>query len=81
MPSKNRVWGDERRYLSEYGTSEPLPKHGETPSLRIVQLQPVSCQLVFQRPILLPKKHDHIAWIALEPSERAARSTWSGNTG
>jgi hypothetical protein len=42
MPSKNRVWGDERRYLSEYATSELLLKHCETLLLRIVQLQPAS---------------------------------------
>ena len=70
MPSQNGVWGDKRRYVSEYGASEPLPKHRETPPLRIVQPQPASRQLGFQRAILLPKKRNHIALLALEPSEQ-----------
>jgi hypothetical protein len=70
MPSKNGVGRDERRHVSQYGATEPLPEHRETPPLRIVQLQPASRQLSFQRPILLPKKRDHIALLALEPSEQ-----------
>jgi len=69
MPSKNRVRRDERRHLSEDSASEPLPEHRKTPTLLIVQLQPPSGQLCFQRAILLAKERDHIALLPLEPSE------------
>ena len=46
MPSQHGVGRDKRRRASQYGASEPLPKHPE-PSLRIVQLQPASRQLCF----------------------------------
>ena len=70
MPSKSRVWGDERGYFSEYAASEALPEYRKTPPLPIVQVQPASCQLGFQHPILLPEKDDHVALLALEPSEQ-----------
>ena len=70
MPSKNGVGRDKRRHVSQYGASEPLPEHRETPPLPIVQVQPASRQLGSQHAILLPKKHDHIALLSLEPSEQ-----------
>ena len=70
MPSQNGVGRDKRRHVSQYGASEPLPEHRETPPLPIVQVQPASRQLGFQHAILLPKKHDHIALLSLEPSEQ-----------
>jgi hypothetical protein len=69
MPSKNRVWRDERRHLSEDSASEPLPEDRETPALLIVQLQLASGQLRLQRAILLAKERDHVALLALEPSK------------
>jgi len=71
MPSKNRIGRDERRHLSQDAASKSLPEHREPPSLGIVQLQPPSSQLGFQRAILLAKKRDHIALLALEPSEQS----------
>ena len=71
MPSNNRVRRDERRHLSEDSASEPLPEHRETQPLPIVQVQTASRQLGFQHPILFPKKHDHIALLALEPSQQS----------
>jgi hypothetical protein len=50
--------------------TEAVPEHRETLPLPIVQVQPASRQLRFQHPILLAKKHDHIALLALEPSEQ-----------
>ena len=70
MPSQNGVVRDKRRHVSQYGASEPLPEYRETPPLPIVQVQPASRQLGFQHAILLPKKHDHIALLSLEPSEQ-----------
>ena len=70
MPSKNRVGRDKRGHLSQCGTSEPLPQHRETPPLRVVQPQPASSQLCFQRAILLAKKRDRITLLTLEPSEQ-----------
>ena len=69
MPSKNRVWRDERHHLSEDSASEPLPGDRETPALLIVQLQLASGQLRLQRAILLAKERDHVALLALEPSK------------
>jgi hypothetical protein len=69
MPSKNRIGRHEPGHLSQCGASEPLPEHRETPPLPIGQVQAASRQLGFQHPILLPKKSDHIALLALEPSE------------
>ena len=68
MPAKNRVRRDERRHLWQDAASESLPEHREAPSLRIIQLQPTSIQLCFQRAILVAKERDHIALLALEPS-------------
>ena len=34
--SKDRVWDDERRNLSKYATSEPLPEHSETSPLHVI---------------------------------------------
>jgi hypothetical protein len=45
------------------------PSDRETPALLIVQLQPASGQLRFQRAILLAKERDHVALLALEPSK------------
>ena len=70
MPSKNGVGRDERRHVSQYGASEPLPEHREPPALPIVEPQPASGQLRFQRAILLAKERDHITLLALEPSEQ-----------
>jgi hypothetical protein len=60
----------ERCHIAQYGASEPMAKHRETPSLRIGQPQPAAIQLCFQRAILLAKKRDHIALFAFEPSEQ-----------
>lgn len=70
MPSKNRVWRDERRHVPQCGASEPLTEHRETAALSIVQPQPAPDQLCLQRTILLAKEGDHIPLRPLEPSEQ-----------
>ncbi len=69
MPSKNRVGRDERRPLSQNAAAKSLSQYREPPSLGIVQPQPASTQLGFQRAILLAKERDHIAVLTIEPSE------------
>ena len=69
MPSKNRVRRDERRHLSQNAAAKSLSQYREPPSLGIVQPQPASTQLGFQRAILLAKERDHIAVLTIEPSE------------
>jgi len=69
MPSKNRVRCDECRHLSQNAAAKSLSQYREPPSLGIVQPQPASTQLGFQRAILLAKERDHIAVLTIEPSE------------
>jgi hypothetical protein len=81
MPSKNRVRRDERRHLSQNAAAKSPSQYREPPSLGIVQPQPASTQLGFQRSILLAKERDHIAVLTIEPSSTAARSICNGITG
>jgi transposase InsO family protein len=70
MPSKDGVGGDERRHVLQYGASEPLPEHRETPALSIRQPQPAAGQLRFQGAIFLAQERDHITLLSFEPSEQ-----------
>jgi hypothetical protein len=70
VPSKNRVWRDERCHLSQHGASQSLPEHREAPALCIGQVKSASNQLCLQCAVLFAKKRDHIALLALKPSEQ-----------
>ena len=48
---------------------------------RDMPAQPAPGHLCFQRPILLPKEGDHIAFLALEPSKRRREEDLEWNTG
>jgi len=70
MPSKNGIGRHQRCHVTQYGPSETLSEHGQAPALHIIQPQSKAGQLCFQCTILLAKKRDHIALLALEPSKQ-----------
>ena len=81
MPSKNRIGRDERRHLTQCRAAEALPQHRETSPLRVVQPQPASSQLCFQRATLFAQECDHTALLALQLSEQREEEHLERNHG
>ena len=70
VPAENGVRRDDGRHVAQRAASESLPKHREPSTLVIVRPQPPAAQPCLQRAVPFVEKGNHVALLALEPSQQ-----------